>query len=301
MMSRPCSPNSSSGFSVVELLVTLTIIVWVGMAALSMAMSGRDLFEVDQARVRLTQNLRASMEYLVGELRQAGGRLGSDFPAIVVLDGTSGAPDTLKVRHNLEDSVLRLCQDIFTGDTDVQVYMAQTSTPPPGCAVDADDDSDGWPNNLQAWKTFRNSQPVRAYIYNPVSGLGEFFDYIGEDNSSYYLQADSIVWQNDYPVTDEPRIYLLEEQRFQLSDGMLQLTLNDDSNTTVNIADALEGFQLIAHFQDNSQQTSMGFSDIWADLRAIEVRLDGRVQVRGGNYIDRSWTSEIMPRGVLSR
>jgi len=270
-------------------------------AALAMATSGRGLFEIDQGRTRLTQNLRASMEYLVVELRQAGGRLGSDFPAIVVLDGTSGAPDTLIVRRNLEEIVLRVCQDILAGDTNVAVYMAQATTPPPGCAVDSDGDSDGWPDNLQAWKTFRNGQPVRAYIYNPASGEGEFFDYIGENESSYYIQADSITWQNNYPVTDEPRIYLLEEKRFQLSDGMLQLTLNDDSDTTVNVADALEGFQLIAHFQDNSQQNSMGFADIWSDLRTIEVRLDARIQVRGGNYIDRSWTSQIMPRGVLSK
>ena len=300
-MSRPCSPSSSSGFTLVELLVTLTIVVWVGVAGLSMAVSGKSLFETDQARARLTQNLRASMDYLAVELRQAGGRLGGDFPAIVVLNGTSDAPDTLMVRRNLEDTVLRVCQDIAAGDSGVQVFMAQSATPPPGCGVQADDDSDGWPDNLQAWKAFRDSQPVRAYIYNPVSGEGEFFVYIGEDETSYYLQTDTITWQYDYPVVDEPRIYLLEEKRFQLSDGMLQLTLNDDSDTTVNVADALEGFQLIAHFQDSSQQSSLGFTDIWADLRAIEVRLDGRIQVRGGNDIDRRWTTEIMPRGVLSR
>ena len=177
-MSRPCTRNSNSGFTVIELLVTLVIVLVVGSAALAMALSGRGIYEVDRARMRLTQNLRSGMDYLVTDIRQAGGQLGDDFPALILVNGTSGGPDMLQVRNNLEPVVLRVCQDISNGDTSVEVYIAQTGgTPDPGCGIMPDADSDGWSDNLQAWRAFRNGQTVRAYIFNPISGEGEFFDY----------------------------------------------------------------------------------------------------------------------------
>ncbi len=301
-MSRPCTRNSNSGFTVIELLVTLLIILVVGSAALSMALSGRGIYEVDRARMRLNQNLRSGMDYLVTDIRQAGGQLGDDFPALILVNGTSGGPDLLRVRNNLEPIVLRVCQDISSGDTSVEVYIAQTGgTPDPGCGIMPDDDSDGWPDNLQAWRAFRNGQTVRAYIFNPTSGEGEFFDYVDEDNTTYYVEAGSITWQYDYPVSEQPRVYLLEEKRFELSNGMLKLTYNDDNSTAVNLIDSLQQFQLIAWFQDSSQQNTLDFSDVWSDLRAIEITLDGETQIEGGEPIHRTWTSEVMPRNVLSK
>ncbi len=199
--------------------------------------------------------------------------------------------------------MLRVCQDIATGDTDTEVYIAQSGgTPPPGCAPAPDADTDGWPDNLQAWRAFRNGQTVRAYIFNPVSGDGEFFDYVDEDAVDFHLEADAgITWQHDYPVTDEPRVYLLEEKRFELNDDVLQVVLNDDDSTPLRLADGFEQFQLVAKFQDLSEQTSLGFADVWSELRAIEVNLSGHALVKNGRSIERAWSSEIMPRNVLSR
>ena len=74
-MPRPYSPRSSSGFSMLELLVGMTVAFVVMSAALGVALSARDLFRSDQARAGLNQDLRSAKQLLVTDLRQAGERL----------------------------------------------------------------------------------------------------------------------------------------------------------------------------------------------------------------------------------
>lgn len=281
----------------------MTIVFVVTGAVLSLALSSRGLYETDQARTRLNQNLRSSMEFLVTDLRQAGQRLGDDFPALEIVDGSSGAPDQLIVRRNLIDTVLRVCQDVAQGTSLTDVYIADTGgTPPPGCAPVPDDDSDGWPENLQAWRDHRQAAgAARAYLYNPVSKDGEFFDYVAEDKDNYYVESDiGVVWQFDYPVSDQCRIYLLEERRYELTNGILQVILDADTSAPLRLVDDLDDFQLVALFQDGSQQTTLDATDVWSELRAVRVSLEGEVAI-DGNVIERAWSSEIMPRNVLSR
>ena len=69
------SLNCSKGFTLTELLVSLSIMGFVSGVALTVALSSHDTFETDQNRTDLNQNLRSGMDLLGNNIRQAGERL----------------------------------------------------------------------------------------------------------------------------------------------------------------------------------------------------------------------------------
>ncbi|MCP3982235.1 MAG: prepilin-type cleavage/methylation domain-containing protein [bacterium] len=291
----------------VELLVSVSIVSLVGGAALTLALSGRAAFELDQARNDLQQNLRAGMDFLVTDVRVAGQRLPQDFTVVEIVDGSAGAPDQLIVRRNKLATVLRVCADISAGSGDKKIFVAQTLAPiTPGCSV-VDDDADGWPENLQDWKEYREARvgagnPITAYIYNPASQVGEFFEYAAEHATLGYrvqLGAAPHTWANEYLVTENSRLYFLEERTYEIQDGVLQMIEDGDAANPVRLVDDVTDFQVRALFQDGSSQDAFGAGDDWTDLRAIEVTLASAVEHRN-HMLAKSWTNEILPRNVIS-
>ncbi len=71
-------PNSN-GYSLVEVLLALTIALVVMAGALTLAFSSRSLYQTEQVRTRLSANLQAGRELLVTDVRQAGERLSENF------------------------------------------------------------------------------------------------------------------------------------------------------------------------------------------------------------------------------
>jgi len=300
-MSRQSTRNSTSGLTIIELMLAMTLGLMISAVALTLTVSGKSLYQADASRTGLNHNMRAAMDFLVTDVRQAGERLGDDFAALLLNSGSGNSPDELVIRRNLLSTVLRVCSD--TSGTDDVIAIAQASSPPQGCAVVPDDDSDGWPENLQAWREYRlaGGGSVRAYIYNPVTKQGEFFDLVGEDVGTTSISAPSgINWSFNYPVADLCRLYMLEERRYTLSGGRLQIVVNDVTTSPLNVVSHVDGFQAVAVFQDFSQQNTLDTSDVWSDLRSIQIELSGSV-VNDGETIERTWTNEIMPRNVLSR
>src|SRR5262245_36038760 len=109
--SSPCSRSCASGFSLLEMLVAMSVVLLVAAAAMSMAQSSRRLYNSDGARVAVDQNLGIGMNMLGIDVRQAGERVQADLPAIEIVDGVSG-PDTLIIRRSLLDAVLPVCKTI---------------------------------------------------------------------------------------------------------------------------------------------------------------------------------------------
>lgn len=287
-----------------EMMIGLTVALAISAAALTLVLSGRRIYETDDTRLGVNQSLRVAREFLVNDLRQAGERLGDDFPAVEILDGSSGAPDGLIVRRNLHDTVLRVCRTVDANDE--EVHVGEKFNPPPaGCIPVPDGDGDGLADNVQAWSQARQwlGGSTPAYIYDPVTGLGEFFVYEGEfdDAANLYLRVPTgQAWINAYPVANQCRVYLLEERRYELLGGTLQVLVNGDVVNPVHLVEGIGDLQLTAFFQDGTSSPSLGFSDVWSDLRGIGVELSGSAETNGVT-IDRVWSSEVLPRNVLSR
>ena len=307
MASKPSTPSSSDGLTIVELLIGMAITLGVMAAGLTLALAGLSLYEADHARTRLNQNLRATQDFLAADVRQAGERLGDDFPAIEILDGASGAPDELILRRNLLGTVLRSCQQTVENSV-AEIYIADPTDPVNGCQLVPDDNGDGWRDNHGAWNAYRlangvtvgSDVVVAAYIFNPANGDGEFFGYVGDNAGSSYLEVESgHVWQNSYPNNDRPRVYLLEERRYRLVDGVLQLIVNGEDPNPLNMVEQIQDIQIVAAFQDGTTQTTLSFADVWAELRAIDLTIRGQ-SVYDDGVLESTWSSELMPRNVLS-
>jgi type IV pilus assembly protein PilW len=276
-------------------------------AALSLALGSKELFEIDQARITASENLRGSRELLVTDLRQAGERLPSDFPAVELLDGGVGAPDELILRRNRISTVLRVCKDLGTSDTKVHVAEIHVGPPPISapCLVANDVDTDGWPDNVQSWRAFRlqNGPSVRAYVYDPVNRVGEFFDYEWEETSpaELVLRAPAgQTWQRAYSAANECRLYLLEERRYGLNGDLLELRMNDEPGTVQVVANRIDGFQALAVLGSGVTQAAFGVLDDWKGLEGIRVTLDSSKEAKGVS-VERSWTSEVLPRNAMAR
>jgi type IV pilus assembly protein PilW len=310
-MRKPCSPSCADGSSVVELLVAATVMLALAAGVLAVALSSRRLYEADHARTRLQQSMRTSRDFLVTDLRQAGERLDGSFPAITVVrgedlpGGVAGDPDELILRRNLLDTVLRVCEDVDSAGDDVTI--AVKIAPPIGCAPLPIDPGDVWPSNLQEWSDRRTAQGgvVRAYLYNPVTRVGEFFDYASEqeDADGYDLQKDpsSPPWQFAYPSADQCRVYLLEERRYRLSGDLLQVVV--DAQDTLSLVDEVVDFQLLAHLKPTPAVPFPAPLDAfdgpdWTDLQTIEVMLGGRAALHTRILTD-GWSARILPRNTL--
>jgi type IV pilus assembly protein PilW len=310
-MRKPCSPSCADGSSILELLVAASVTMALAAGALTVAVASRRLYEADRVRTRLQQNLRASRDFLVVDVRQAGERLDGSFPAIAVVRGEDlpgsapGDPDQLVLRRNLLDTVLRVCEDLDPAGEDVTI--AVKALPPAGCAPLPIDPGDSWPSNLQRWSDRRIAEggKLRAYLYNPVTRLGEFFDYASEheDADGYTLRKDaaSPPWQFACPLADQCRVYVLEERRYRLSGDVLQVVV--DAQDALSLVDDIADFQLLAHLKPtaaNPAPTPLDAFDglDWTDLQTIQVTVAGRAELRTRTLTD-GWTARILPRNTL--
>lgn len=303
--SRPSIHGCSDGFSLVELLAALGLAVVILGAASTVVLTAQKILEQDRHRTLINQNLRIGMDFVGIDVRQAGERLPGDAPAIELVDGAAGAPDTLTISRNLIDYVLPLCKNITAGSSADSVFVGKkkvTGPVPAGCAPVPDSNGDGWPDNIEAWRAYRiaSGGTGLAYVYNPVTGAGEFFVYDAEDNSTFHLhKANGGSWQNDYLMNEEPRIYLMSRRSFQVVDDVLQIVINDDTDNPIHLVNKIADFQVRAFFLDGSVQTSMAASADWTQLDFLEVTLTGRSQF-AGRTIERTVVSMFFPRNILS-
>lgn len=304
--SSPFSRGSSSGFTLIELMVTLTVVGLIAGATLTITLSSQRIFETDQNRTTINQNLRSGMDLLGIDIRQAGERLPNNMPAIEIINGVDGAPDQLNLRRNLLDPVLPVCMDIKADSNADSVFVAlkkdSVAKVPPGCAPVADSDGDGWPDNLQAWKAYReaNGPEILAYIYNPTTRVGEFLRYDAEDNSTFHIhKANTEKWAHTYDADDEARVYILEELSFRLVDDVLQCFINGDDSAPLNLVNHLVDLQAFAYMRDGSVMPSLGPNDEWSDLRSIEITMTGQSSF-ANRTMYRNLQAHFFPRNVLS-
>lgn len=313
---KPCTPGCNSpvddpgsrGFTLIELMVALVITMIIMAAATSVTLQVRNLFLLDQARTTVNQNLRGGMEVVAADVRQAGERLPSDLliphrvPPLQIIDGASGASDELILTRNVLDAVLPVCTSIHAGSSTNVVKIADANpNPPTGCAPVPDNNGDGWPDNLGAWHDYRvaNGGSVRAYIYDPVTGNGEYFTYDLDDASTYHIHRASGSWQYSYPANDKPQVYMLDQRAYFLYGNRLRQEV--DAQSDYDVTTDITNFQAEAIMQDGSVLTSFGPGDDWLNVKAVQVTLNAQhATVTGKNHSD-SLSMQLFPRNILSK
>ncbi len=303
---------SERGFTLVELLVSL----FIGLFVISLAFFGsvlnRQIFVQDKARSDITQTLRLPLDTLGNDIKQAGEGIGTSDPNFPVVLLTSN-PTRLTIRRQLLPTSIPVCRDIVAGTNDPVVVLDNNGGDPLiGCEIGAisDTDTNGWPDawdEIQKFRDFRltKGNTVRAFIYNG-NGEGDFFDYQNEktfaaDDTEISdpiasaglveyttLDANSATWTNNYLADSSSRIYLLEERRYQLdaSTNTLQLVTDDSEDLSITNNIGVLEVEIVVE-QDGTEHTCTVLPPVvpedcdpvltntysWSQIKAIDVML----------------------------
>lgn len=302
--SKPSLRRSTrtNGLTVLELLVAAAISLLVMGAAFAVTMSSRRLMQADQTRTGANQNLRAALDIIGNDVRLAGERLSGqgapDIPEVEVIGGTE-----LVLRRNVLENVLPVCTlssgAPASGRVLVSLLGSDKNTSYPQCNGDGPRDADrnGTPDDLAAWGAYRTKQrggKARAYIHSNARG-GEYFTYTGEDkqgNQGHYIARSGGGFANPYTMQENANLYLLDERRYRVAGGVLELILNDDQADPLKVVNDVQNFQVRAKMKDGTKLANfVSSASTWKNVASIEVSF----QVEG-----RTLTSEYFPRNVLS-
>ncbi len=229
--------SSNKGFTLLELLVTLVVASVITGLALKLIVDQRQLFLNDQSRTQVNQNLRASLDLVGTDIKQAGERLTtSALPVVQVFNGASGASDQLILQRLIVAETLPVCQTVTSGNTNPIVVSSKAIAS--GICSFSDGNGNTLPDNLDRWRDSRcaedgtlacaratnidratvsnrcdeekdgtDKECLWAYIYDPVNKVGEFFVYGFESprdatntaNNIYRVhRVDNINWQRTY-------------------------------------------------------------------------------------------------------
>lgn len=296
-----CARNraASAGNGIVELLVAITISGVIAAMVASATLTNRDLYQKDIGRTRVNQNLKSALSIIGGEIRQAGERFPASFPAILVSDGGGAAPDQLILRRNLVNQVVVGCDTKVAGITYGATALSRTGATTAVCTA---------PNqagNYSAWRNYALSQATQVpiYVFNQTTRNGEFLRLLSTVGSvSGGLQFINYTQKLfSYGYTQEATsYYIMSQWQIRLSNGVLQIIMNEDQSTIQNIIDGISSFQVQAVMQDGTTRDTLVATDNWTLLSAIRITITGSETMPGGAQQVRTVTGEFFPRNILS-
>lgn len=298
---QPSTRNLTNGLTVVELLVALAVGLTIIGAAVTVTLSSRDLLRADQTRTGANQNLRSTLDIIGNDVRLAGERLSSrtspkNIMPVELVGGTE-----LVLRRNVLEAALPVCNSaarpLVTAEVLVALSGSHQLSEEPECNSDGPRDGDGdlMPDDLEAWEAYRRSQAgasVLAYIFNTTGG--EFFAFAaapGSNGTGHFISRSGGGWAHAYSAEEGASIYMLDERRYRLVDGVLELIVNGDADHPLRIVSGVSGFRVRALMADGGPKTDLGAGDDWRQIRSVEVSL---------TVAGRTLRSEYFPRNILS-
>jgi prepilin-type N-terminal cleavage/methylation domain-containing protein len=283
------SLNCDKGFTLVEMLVASALGLVLSAMLIASTQASRGLFRHDAKRIRLNEDLRGTLELIGSQIRLAGEGLGGRFPALLVENGGTSS-DELIIRRKIFNEVLKVCEPVSSG-SNAPLVFADSSLGIAGC---------GFGDNIlkyTAWSTKRAGGTLQAYVYDGTSG-GQFFPYTSETNNGSRLAVSTGAnWTRDYPVNSG--VYLIEQWRFFVEEGVVKLEINEDSDTVMNVADSIENFQVVGIEDTGAELLDIAVGVDWSKLKAVKVILTA-ADTSGKSEIDRTMSSQFFPRNVLS-
>ena len=310
---KPSSPSSAEGgFTIIELLVSAAITLMLLGLAFNLILSNQKVYRLDKARTATNQNLRAALDLIAADIRQAGERLPDTFPAIKVKNGKH-----LYVRKNLNDTVLPVCEDINKNDTKTTITVSSTETEPAVCTiVDVDDDNNTYDDRQEAWRKYRCQQDgtsecgdgkdmeqVQAYIFSSTHNEGEWFTYKGDDLPNHQIEILSKTFSKNY-AKGISTLYLLVEHHYKVNNNnVLVLIRKGVHSDTIKLIEGVEDFQVNVKVSgDNDEKKNFNVGNAWYPWTKIEaVNVTITVKESSGKHtVTRTISGSYFPRNVLS-
>jgi len=304
----------------IELLVSMGIFALVITAAINVVTSSLALYRADQGRLGVNRNARSTFDLMGNDIRQAGERLGNDFPAIT-LTQDSNTNAVLTLRRGLADSPLPVCSPVGAGGTVLYVnaynpylqrFQDGSTNMPASCPTD--------PQDLTSFNAQLAAGVNTAYIYDVKANTGSWakvtnivsFPYNGSTIQALQLSnlKDGSYDPRRVNVSDvtgrDVRIYLLEERKYTLAGSTLVMGLNgqDPNVATPNVQSYtvtpyLEGNPPVAATLPFPNGTTSNHVTTWRDLAYLDVTLS-LSDTHGSKTVRRTVTERYNPRNALS-
>ena len=313
--------KAEMGFTLVELLVGLIISGILAGLAFTVTFHNRNLYVRDNARINTNQNLRAAMDLLGLDIRQAGEYITDrSFPTILLQDDPAG--DVLVLRRGLDETSLPVCSDVSGSTTSIAIALPATPIEECGRIARDDDPAQIWPDNIYAWQTYRTTFPssqVFAFIFDEDNSPddGEFFLYNDETRvpastpvdpntpSTYSVTRTPGTFSNTYSVagSDVPSLTLLEERRFYLdtSGNLVLETIDSNGQTGAQlVVGSITDFQVTVTLQDGTILTTFNPGDDWSEVASVDVTISGETFFSSTGSISQTLSSSFLPRNILS-
>ncbi|ULH14156.1 prepilin-type N-terminal cleavage/methylation domain-containing protein (plasmid) [Deinococcus sp. KNUC1210] len=320
MLPQPHPLSRTQGFTLIEVLVTVSLLTLVLGIVLSTTTSTLSLYRTDQARLTANRDSRSTLDILGNDVRQAGERLTADFPAISVSSDTAGN-SVLTLRRSLIDGALPLCAPIPSAgglyvnanNSSAAVFSGTTiSNLPDACTTSL--------QNLTAWNTAIAGGNVTAYLYDVKAGAGDFVTLTGTTqitssnsllNNGQKLNTLSLPTRTYDPrkltqgdAGRDIRVYLIEERRYYLEGGVLKLMVNNAP--AVAAVPNVQSFKVTPYLSGSPVTVAAlpfpvlpSTSTTWKSLAYLDVTLTIK-STSGTKSIQRSTTQRYTPRNASS-
>ena len=287
--------SGQRGYTIAEMLVSLTIGMIVTSLTLSSSVVNRYTISRDLVRTRLNQNLRGSLDLIGLDVRVAGENLTNSFPAIEIVNASGANSDKLFLRRNLLEEVLPLCTSIAAGSATTTLIVAQT-TATPGCSYS------GQTHNYTTWESYRTSNggSVNAFIFDTANKHGEFFTYQSgvATGSQYRLIAAPRTWQYGY-TAGTTAIYILEEWEYRRENDLIKLVANRNEALPYDVTFGVTDVQFSALLNDATTVIAFDKTKDWTTIASVEILITGQEKF-SGKMTTRTVTGKFFPRNVLS-
>jgi type II secretory pathway pseudopilin PulG len=265
--------NSNKGFTLIELIFGLLIMVLVGGLAMNALIEASNTFSKDKKHIDSSQNLSAILEMIGNDVRQSGEQISSNnFPALEVSQNTvtgtiveADGSSTITIRRALTES-LTLCADVAANATPTELIVAddaqkatapncnplplQTDTSTPALTIPLRkarnyrcklDDLNGVYTSTStdfclATKPTVDLEQVRAAIFDN-NGNFRVFNYKNDNvvtaGLKFKILINSLATQTTASAIGSP-IYLIEERTYRLdNDGTLKLSIDGGAFETL--------------------------------------------------------------------
>jgi Tfp pilus assembly protein PilW len=305
---------TSTGFTIVELLVAFALGLIVAMGSLKMLDTVRQSRRTERLRLELQQNARYALDMLARDLRTAGQRMDptTDFGVVATIDGTGGTPDTLLLMYAEPDAIGHAVEEPMAAMVKKRVTLTITCTDP----VD-DIDTDDFV--YLASGSARGIALVTNVVRFPVAGDcsvdpaaslgsvelmvkvvdGERHGWLLEGNvgGAVAMKAQGIAYFVD--ASDPARPQLVRSDQYE----------NQADWKKMPVADLVTDFQVDLVFDDGgvaaeADPTDMNPDNDYEDIDTVSLRFEARTRwqdkdLQAGQTYTRVYSTSVTPRNLL--
>lgn len=313
--------KNQSGFTLAEIALSLLIMAFLSAMIQQSFQGTKSFIDKDRNLADLRQNLKFSLMLVANEVKKAGTGMPNGFEAILLEDGVSGAPDTLRVKYSYFPSPITLCYPMGNPGYSNQVYWAATyynpgSTTNPlmqnggvrrpfveGSCIIVEDNY-----RVHSYLTDTSTLPDysvpgfrRLYLYDTVNDRGQYF-MISKTISPMttavrHLTSYSTTWSWNYPNITSV-ILDLEDLDFYLdttsnslkSDSLARIANLSSTHVkdSYDIATDITNFQVKLYRNGSTTPITSydGSAFSWGDIASIDISITGKATINGQDHYE---------------